>query len=270
MSGLKGILRKVVVLGTIVSIAAGLLFTVLRAFGVFPRVEWGIAVAAIAVIVIICIVRFFRQESESHKPTLFLATGAIAGAAVITFLPVNTWLEQLTFGVAGFMATMTNFDRIILNRVDRRRTAAVEDIIQKVSSLPLSDRGPVSALSSIADLAFDERAPKLAALYLNEAFYGTGPAPRSEAYRVQATLRLPRSDTNLQLDTIEQWRIAAIIMHLCQPENPAELEQAVHRLEAVNRPEGLKAKTLIQGGYDKGMALLESEMPDEYLTAAIV
>lgn len=253
--------------GFVVALLIGSVGTVLRYLGILPAMPIGVALTLSGIVGLLLFILFFHRGREGRRHVLSLAVGAALGGIAVTASLANPLADQAVYGIASFFLTTMLLERVALNQADSARTKTVDQFIRAVEKLPFTETLHVEPLGSVIDLAFDTRTPTLVALYLNDSFYQYGRAPRGDAYRLLRGLKLPFTDTRLKLETIEDWRSAAIIVHARQAPTVRELKRALDEVRVLPRRLELSAQVIDAAGYDEGLRLLRSDMPDEYLNA---
>lgn len=251
--------KRVLITGAIASAVIGGTATLLSRTG--PTAHWvffGLA-AALAVNVLITVVgeRSLRGRRYIHA----LAVGNLIGGFVIILIPSPQPPLQLGLGLvsalAGFLALHKWTADAGQAENDRQRRYLDSDIFDVMGP---DEREAVHGLSTVYGEAADHRAPILTTLWLNNQFtdiYTTITQPR----------RVPFRDIALRPQRIEQWRDLALITRALDAPNPRSLRDHLNRIIALPRPLDLSARVLTEAGGKAGLALLESDMPDEYLKA---
>lgn len=253
--------------GFVSALLIGSVGTVLRYLGILPTLPNGVAATLAGIVVVLLFILFFRREREGRRHILSLVVGAALGGIAVTASLANPLADQVVYGIVGFFLTTMMLERVALNQADTVRTKTIDQFVLGVGQLPSAETLPIEPLPSVVSLAFDTRTPTLAALYLNESFYQYGQAPRGDAYRLLRGLKLPFTDTRMKLETIGDWRSAAIIIHARQAQTVREMKETLNEVRAVPRRLDLTAQVIEAAGYSEGLKLLHSDMPDEYLDA---
>lgn len=253
--------------GFVVALLIGSVGTVLRYLNILPALPIGVAISLAGIVSLLLFILFFRREREGRRHVLSLTVGAALGGLAVAASFANPPADQIVYGIVGFFLTTMFLERVALNQADTARTKTVDQFVRGVEQLPFTETLHVEPLGSVVDLAFDTRAPTLVALYLNDSFYQYGQAPRGDAYRLLRGLKLPLTDTRMKLETIEDWRSAAIIVHARQAQTVREMKSALDEVRVLPRRLELTAQVIDAAGYDEGLRLLRSDMPDEYLDA---
>lgn len=259
-------MKRAAFIGATAAFVTGTATALTRAWGIFSEVNLTNTLIACALVLAGMAAYLAKKRGRGQSHLLALTAGSLLGSIPLFMYP-GTITDHIGAVAGAFLCGILIPAPSTLNRAEREWTQRIRRVAEATPGLDRSGQEALAALPFVAEVAYSTRTPVLAALHLNNQFWGRTP-PMQEVQTARRCLALPVRDMATP-ESATEWRDLALIMHGLDETSPM-LRDVVEEIRRLDRPFSLSSKVVAHAGYQKGMDALRSAIPDEYLEATII